>query len=156
MTATALLLMAAATQGDVPAPHPLDSFMQDVSEACLLPSLEKNDPRLYFSDHGWTRKGRSDTLEKRIGSAVYSVAVAWPASEKSSASCSFESNDVPAAEVYDWFRRRIGEPQDFAWSDRQIGGWRMQTNGHDAGVYVSRKGASGDTYVGMMLHILQK
>ncbi len=32
----------------------------------------------------------------------------------------------------------------------------MTTNGHDAGVYLSRKRGKGTDYVGMRLHILQK
>lgn len=70
-------------------------------------------------------------------------------------SCSFDSDDTPAVEVYDWFRSRIGEPQDIVWSNQQIGGWKMQTNGHDAGVYVSRKRTNGNGDEGMMLHVLQ-
>lgn len=155
MLAAALFLIVSTAQDGEPKLHPLDLFMLDVTEACLMPDLKNVDPRLYLSSHGWARKGQGDTFEKRIGEAAYSVAVKWPASKKSSASCSFDSDQTPAIEVYDWFRRRIGEPQDIVWSERQIGGWKMQTNGHGAGVYISRKRTTGKVNWGMMLHVLQ-
>lgn len=154
ITAAVFLIVATAQDGEA-RPHSLDLFMLDVMEACLLPDLDKIDPRLYLSSHGWARKGQGDTFEKRIGKAAYTVAIKWPASRKYSASCSFDSDDIPAVEVYDWFRRRIGEPQDIVWSEQQIGGWKMHTNGHDAGVYVSRKRTSGKVNAGMLLHVLQ-
>jgi hypothetical protein len=155
MITAALFLIVATAQDGEPTPNSLDLLMQDVTEACLLPDLERIDPRLYLSSHGWARKGQSDTFEKSIGDAPYSVAVEWPASKKSTASCSFDSDDTSAVEVYDWFRRRIGEPQEIVWSEQQIGGWKMRTNGHDVGVYVSRKSTIGNTSGGMMLHVLQ-
>ncbi|WP_375421804.1 hypothetical protein [uncultured Sphingomonas sp.] len=155
MITAALLLIVATAQDGEPTPHSLDLLMQDVTEACLLPDLGMIDPRLYLSSHGWARKGKSDTFEKRIADARYSVAIEWPASKGSTASCPFDSDDTPAVEVYGWFRSRIGEPQDIVWSEQQIGGWKMRTNGHDAGVYVSRKRTIGDASGGMMLHVLQ-
>ena len=155
MIIAALFLIVATAQEGEPRPHSLDLLMLDVTEACLLPNLDKTDPRLYLSTHGWARKGQSDSFEKRIGEASYSVAIEWPASKKSTASWSFDGDDTPAVEVYDWFRRRIGEPQDIVWSEQQIGGWKMRTNGHDAGVYVSRKRTIGNASGGMMLHVLQ-
>ena len=155
MITAALVLVVATAQDGEPRAHSLDLLMLDVTEACLLPALDKLDPRLYLSSHGWARKGQSETFEKRIGEVAYSVAIEWPASKTSAASCSFDSDDTAAVEVYDWFRRRIGEPQDVVWSKQQIGGWKMRTNGHDAGVYVSRKRKAGDVSGGMMLHVLQ-
>lgn len=129
--------------------------MRDVTEACLLPDLKKLDPRQYLQNHGWVESEKTGAFEKQIGSASYSVRVEWPASEKSAAGCSFESDQVTSADVYDWFRKRIGEPQDIRWDVKQIGGWRINTNSRDVGVYISRKNPNVTERAGMMLHILQ-
>jgi hypothetical protein len=83
------------------------------------------------------------------------VDVVWPASKQTPSGCSFESDATEAASVYDWFKPRIGEPKDIAWSDKQVGGWKIHTNGHDVGIYLSPKHKEQNQRAGMMLHILQ-
>ena len=156
MSALAIAAVLAQANGDLPKSHPLDAFMKDVTEACLLPDMDKTDPRPYFAAHGWHGDSGRSALTKDVAAARYSVTVKWPATSEVSASCSFESRTVRASEVYDWFKGRVGEPNDIAWSDRQIAGWKMTTNGHDAGVYLSRHLNEHDKLGGMVLHILQR
>ena len=149
----ALLALGTAAVEEAPA-HPLDPFMLDVTEGCLLPDISKADPRAYFLSNGWKRISPAK-FSRRIGQANYTVKVAWPSSKKASASCSFSSDDVAVSDVYSWFKNRIGEPQDIPWSAQQVGGWKIITNDHDAGIYLSRKNKKTADGVGMMLHILQ-
>lgn len=147
-------LLAMAGSGAAAGASPLDPFMLDVTEACLLPNLETNDPRSYFSSHGWVWAKDSESFSRTINGANYIVRVAWPASKGQAAACSFETDDVAVVDVYDWLKRRIGKPRDIAWTTKQIGGWKIETNSHDAGVYLSRKNDSTKR-AGMMLHVLQ-
>jgi len=156
VSALAIAAVLAQANGDLPKSHPLDAFMKDVTEGCLLPDLEKTDPRSYLNAHGWHVNGDRSALKKDVASIQYLVTVNWPATDKVSASCSFESRKVTASEIYDWFKARIGKPNDIAWSDRQIAGWKMTTNGHDVGVYLSRHLNEQDKLGGMVLHILQR
>lgn len=130
----------------------VDALMAEVTEACLLPDMATSDPREVLKTRGWQLRG--DKFEKQSGVALIAVEVSWPASANASASCSFRTSAVTAFEAYDFFRKRMGEPNDIPWSDKAVAGWKIKTNGHRAGVYVGRDDPRAEK-PGLFLHILQ-
>ena len=126
--------------------------MAEVTETCLLPDMLKNDPREFLRARGWQLNDQK--FEKRLDGSVVVVEVHWPASKRAAASCSFATSTVTASEAYNFFHKRIGSPNGIPWSEKSVASWKIDTNGHGVGIYVSR-GFSGGETPGLLLHILQ-